>query len=368
MKYLQFTLLFLTLSISTQIAQAQQLSISAYSEHSGYTQNQFPLAGGYVSSDRGYYTVADEGFFNPAAWAISPGGALASFLESSRGELMLKRVDGRGNLLKEAVLEFFNSEDETLHVYPFDDGRVVTRDNVANFTFFDPAGRVLYSISNSSQSSEGERESQLASDRNGRTIVLYNPVINYGSSRGSQARVVFGEEDHHLFFNDREEEIREVRVTSTGAFISILTNAGSAYLYDRFGNEVRQFDFEDDLSGLNLSAEGDYLTAYTRGRVQVYNVLTGERIGSTSSRSPVLFADYIAEDDTIIILGGDIQDKNITDPMVTAVHISRRQIVREEANQSLSWMGREKLSLNRDGVGDYRIDGLNRSLVIRASF
>jgi hypothetical protein len=367
MKYLYFTLL-LAFFISSQTLQAQQLNISAYSEHSGYSQNQFPLSGGFVASDRGYYTVAEEGFFNPAAWGISPGGTLASFIEPAQGELTLKRVDGRGNLFNEAVLEFFNPDDETLNVYPFDDGRVVTRDNVANFTFLDPAGKVLYSISNSSQSSDGERESHLASDPKGRTIVLYNPVINYGSSRGAQARVVFGEEDHNLFFNDREEEIRDVRVTPNGAFISILTEGGSAYVYDRFGNEIRQFVFEDDMIGLNVSERGEFMTAYSRGRVQVYNILSGERIGSTSSRSPVLYADYLADDDTILIFGGDVSNGNIHDPMMTAVHISKRQIVREEVGQSLSWIGRERLGLSRTGAGEYRLDGLNRSLVVNASF
>lgn len=371
MKYLFSIILFITVPVITY---SQSVTVSPVSAHAGISPSSYLLQGGSVSSSnnslRVQGTSQTSDFGNLADWALSPGNIKIGLL--SRGqELSLNQLDNSGTILIEKELEFFEPSDETLALYVFDDGRSVVRDNVANFSFFDAAGDVRFSISNSSQSSGGERESELAADPIGSTIVLYNPVISYGSQTGSQARLVFGNEDSEVFFRDQGREIKKAVVSKKGSLIALLTSSGSnerVSLFDRFGTEINTIDIDSGQQGLALSENGDYVTIYSGSRVQVYNTLTGERVGSTSSRSSVILASYLPEDETIIILGGSEANMRISNPTITAVHVSRRQIARENINLSLSVSGMDDLRMERRGASQYRIKGLNKHLDIRTAF
>lgn len=371
MKYLLTVILII---LAPAITTAQSVTVSPVSAHSGNSPLTYPLQNGSVSSSGNNLRVQGAAetsdFGNLADWALSPGNVKVGLL--SRGhELSLNQLDNSGTTLIEEELEFFDPSDETLALYVFDDGRSVVRDNVANFSFYDASGNIMYSISNSSQSSGGERESGLAADPAGRTVVLYNPVISYGSGTGSQARLVFGNEDSKVFFRDQGREIREIHVNNKGSVVALLASSGSSdriIIFDRFGTEIRTINVDSGQRGLTLSENGSYVTIYSGSRVQVYNTVTGERVGSTSSRSSVILASYQPEDETIIILGGSESNMRITEPTITAVHVSRRQIARENIGVSLSISGMDNLRMDRTGAHEYRISGLNQHLDIRTAF
>lgn len=351
--------------------QARQLTIQAVSEHSSNSQNQYPLDGGMLESDRGYFTIGESGVFNPESWSISYQNQKAGFLETRDQSVYLTIFETSGEKIVDRQLDFFDVNDETLKLYLFDDGRSVTRDNVANFTFFDPDGELIYSVSNSSQSSEGERESELAADAYGKTIVLYNPVINYGESIGSRAKVVFSERDQHVFFRDESTQILQVKVSESGSYITLLTGDGAnygVYIFDRFGNELNQFSFEDEQKGVSISDDAQFVTVYSGGRTQVLDALSGERVGSTSSRSPVIYSRYFEEDDVILVFGGVQEGNRIDRPAMSAIHIGKREILREEINESISIYDVDRLSITRLQRNSFRIDGLNRSLKVEAGF
>jgi hypothetical protein len=371
MKYPQLLFIFLFSLILSTSLQARQLSVQAVSGHSSNSQNQYPLDGGVLESDRGYFTIGESGVFNPESWSISYQNQKAGFLETREQSVYLTIFETSGNKIVDRELEFFDVNDETLKLYLFDNGRSVTRDNVANFTFFDPDGELIYSVSNSSQSSEGERESELAASAYGNTIVLYNPVINYGESRGSRAKVVFGENDQKVFFRDESAQILQVKVSESGSYITLLTGDGSnygVYIFDRFGNELNQFSFDDEQKGVSISDDAQFVTVYSGGRTQVLNALTGERVGSTSSRSPVINSRYFENDDVILVFGGVQEGNRIDRPTVSAIHIGQRQILREEVNESLSIYDVDRIDITQLQSNSYRIDGLNRSLNIQADF
>ncbi|MEX0648201.1 MAG: hypothetical protein WEA56_04045 [Balneolaceae bacterium] len=371
MKYFISVFLFI---LVPAMAYPQSVSVSAVSAHSGNNLSSFPLLGGTVTSSNDNIRVQGssetEDFGNVASWTLSPENIKVGLL--SRGqELSLSQLDHNGYLLVEKNLEFFDPSDETLAIYMFDDGRAIVRDNVANFSFFDAAGEPQYSVSNSSQSSDGERESQLAADPAGRTIVLYNPVIAYGNQTGSQARLLFGNEDNEVFFRDRNRQVTDVKVSKNGALITLLvTSAGGdeVLVFDRFGSSINSIDLDAGQKGAVLSDNGAYLTVYSGSRAQVYNTLTGERLGSTSSRASIIYASYQPEDETIIILGGSENNLRISDPMITAVHLTQRQIAREDIGLSLSISDMADVTLERQGVNQFRIKGLNQHLDIRTSF
>jgi len=367
MKYLSLLFLLMFNGISIH---AQSLTVSPVQQHANYNQNTFPLYNSNLVIGSNSLQIDDVTIDFPQSWASSNQGKKVSVL-MNRGDLYLMNMDASGNRIVENRLEFFDPSDPTLDLYAFDDGRSIIRDNVANFTFFDAAGELMFSYSNSSQSVDGERESQLSSDSQGRTVVLYNPVIAFGNNTGSIANVIYGEEESFEIFRDTQREIRQLNVSSDGAYITILAANSSGshlYLFDRFGNELYQYQTDDELQGVSLSPEANYLTKYSSGRVQVFNVKTGESMGSTSSRNSILYAAYIPQDETVIILGGSLSGRNITDPSVTAVHLGLRQITRNEINLSLSTLDTNAIHIVKTEGGSYHLTGLNKNLSLQARF
>ncbi|MCC5940095.1 MAG: hypothetical protein JJU37_00990 [Balneolaceae bacterium] len=368
MKYISLILLFSLVSLP---AFSQSISVSQNQDHASNSTNTFPTKSGTISISNGSYQFADEQLFDPASWAMSNQRGKLSFL-LRRDVLVLNSFDDTGVSLIEKELEFFDPSDNTLKLYQFDDGRAVVRDNVASFTFFDPKGNQAFVISNSSQSVDGERESQLSADRAGRTIVLYNPVIAYGSDTGSRARVVIGEDHFATLFNSTEREIKSLKVSDDGAYITMIVTTGNSdeiLIYDRFGNQIFSLSPDDQVRGVTLSKNATHLTTFAGNRMQVYNIQTGERIGSASSQASIVLAEFLPDDDIVIGLGGSLGNNGIlASPTVTAVHISRRQIAREQIDLPLSVFDEEYLSIARNAAGTYTVYGLNREIEFRVQF
>ena len=367
MKYI--TLILAVFFISTPVF-SQSISISVQEGYEDFGINEFPLKGNSFLFDGEQFSLGEYQFFNPISWDVSPKGYKASILKST-GSLKLRSLNSDGKSLIKKELEFFDPADETIRTYQVNDGRTIIRDNVANFSFFDPKGGMIFSESNSAQAEGGERESQLQMDKYGKTVVLYNPVIRYTDQNGSRAKLVYGDQDSDLFFQDMEREIERVSVTENGLFISILAknDSGSRVLiYDRFGNALNRIDFDEDLIGAVLSPNGEYLTTFTTGRVQVYHHVSGERLGSSSSRASIIHANYLPEDETVIIFGGSLEGKTVTNPSLSAVHLQRREISRQDINMSLSVLFANRLSINRIDSNLYAIEGVNRPLEVQVAW
>lgn len=367
MKFL-FTLFFL-ISYSTLLF-SQSIEIESEASQNSFSANTFSAGDGSITVSGDQFVLGSAQIANPAAWSFSYSNQRASFLQNRNG-INLLSYNGNGNLLIDQNLEFFSSTDNTINTYQFDSGRIILRDNVANFTFLNARGETGYQISNSSGSTDGEQESQLASNSLGTTIVLYNPVIAYGSETGSRAQLVYGDQDGEVFFSSREDEIIDVQVSENGEFITLVTQGISektAFLFDRFGNELFQITSDEDLVGATLSDNATHLTIYSSGRVQVYEVPTGERLGSASSSGSILFAGYDPEAQTIIALGGSQNGLRIEEPEITAVSISEREIARQNVPFSVSSLDLNRLSISTTGSNSYEISGLNRKLFVDIAF
>ena len=368
MKYISLILL---LSFLVQSSFSQSITITQNPDHSGNSTSTFPTKNSVITISNGSFQFSEEQLFDPASWAMSHQRSKLSFL-LRREALVLNNFDDTGNKLLEKELEFFDPSDNTLKVYQFDDGRTVVRDNVANFTFFDAKGEVAYIVSNSSQSVDGERESQLSSDKAGRTVVLYNPVIAYGSETGSRARVVFAEDHLETLFNSTEREIKSLKVSADGAFISMIVTTGSVdevLIFDRFGNQIFSHTPDEQLRGVSLSENASHITTYYGNRMQVYEISTGERIGSASSQASIVLAEFLPDDDIIIGIGGSLGNNGIlASPTVTAVHLTQRQIAREQIDLPLSVFNEGQLDINRSAANTYTVAGLNREIEIRVRF
>ena len=371
MKSLVLSAILFTCGFSATMA--QNISISVGEEPSGSSGTVFPLEDGELSVSANQMSLGEREFYMPYSWSVSPENRKISFL-LKESQVIYQVLDSDGSSYFEKKLEFFNIRDETAKNYQFDDGSSILRDNVANFSFYSPKGEQLFSISNSSQSTEGERESELATDNSGKTIVLYNPVINYGNATGSRASFVTSERELYTFFRDREREISRLDVSSSGTFICIIVKpaAGSgeysALIFDKFGNKLFDLNTDEELTGLELTADAKFVTLYSSGRMQVYRLNDAERIGSASSRNSIIYAMYDPNEDLIIALGGNINGYSVTNASVTVVHIGQRQIASEVINSNLHALNGDDIRLVKEDHQHYKVLHLDRSIQIRTSF
>jgi len=348
---------------------SQSMNIQSLPGQHSYSVNTFPAGDKTITISSNQFELSSAQISNPEVWSISSSNSRASFVQRSNG-MYLYSYNAAGDLLIEKNLEFFSPGDNTINTYQFDNGSIILRDNVANFTFLNAKGETAYQVSNSSGSTDGEQESQLATDPKGNTVVLYIPVIAYGSNTGSSAQLVYGDQDTKSFYSSREYEIVDLDVSESGAFIILVASNGSssiAMIFDRFGNELYQIDSDEDLIGATLDENASHLTIYSSGRVQVYEVPGGERLGSASSRSSILFAGYDSDDETILALGGVISGLEIDEPEITAVSLSKRAIVREEVPFPISTLDLDRIKIRASSSG-YEILGLNRPLLVDVVF
>ncbi len=281
-------------------------------------------------------------------------------------------IQDNGTIVNSAEYNLL-SDDPSFKVYPLQNGEFIIRENIANFVLYDSFGAVIRPISNSSQSKDGESISELAMDPNGKTIVLYNPEIKNSKGLGSRAQVIGVEDSDRFIFYSNEREIRTVCVSENGQFVAIATGKegteDEVTVVDRFGNEVRKITFDREIVGLNLYGSGSTLTVFSSGRVAVYNVLNGKRIGSSSFRGGTLrFANYSGSDKTIIGLTGDLNDNTLSNIGVRIINVDARKIASQKYSGSVQVSDLDRIKLNRNGRFNYTIVGMSKNLNLKAEF
>ncbi len=366
-----FLLLF---TIFANTAHSQSIQIEIDNQHANLEPGVFKTDSGLMSKQGN--TVVIEGnrnyfsYNNPASASFSGNFKKAGLI--TFGEVPKRITVGHdGNQLSESESEFLDPGDDSIHVLQFDDGRSIVRDNIANFTLYDAAGKQVMTISNSSQSPDGERVSGIKSDPGGRSVVLYNPEIRMGEIKRSRASLINRKnQDLNTFYEAEGRTIDDVIISENGSYILLITKSGTNHfvtVYDRFGNEIFDLEAEFELRGATITGDGNYLTIYSGGRAQVYNTLSSERLGSASLRGNLVFASYQPEDDTIILLGGEESGMNISNPEVSAVNIGLRQIARGEANAEVTKAG-YNLSVNRTAPNQYTVIGFNKNLLLTTNF
>lgn len=265
------------------------------------------------------------------------------------------------------------SDDPSFKIYPLQNGAYIVRENIANFVLYDSFGTVIRPISNSTQSQDGEKISELATDPLGKTIVLYNPEVRNGNKRGSQAKIIGLENTEQDVFYREDQEIRALRVAESGEFIAIASgkdgSENEVTIIDRYGNEIRTISFDQEIKGLSLYGSGSTLTVFSEGRVAVYNVSSGERLGSSSFRgAPLQFANYSGSDQTIIGLTGDLNGATLSNIEVRIINVAARKIASQKFSGSVDISDLDAITLNRVGRFNYRLSGMSKDLNLKASF
>ena len=260
--------------------------------------------------------------------------------------------------------------DPSLKVYPLQNGTVILRENIANFLFYDTFGKVTQSISNSSQNESGEAISEIAFDPKGKTIILYNPKIILGENTGSRAKLAAANSSPVDIFYSTNRALRTIQVSSNGELIALVTMKGGSndqiMILDRFGNNLGEIEFDQDVKGVSFSENGLYVTIFSGGRAAAYQIGNRERIGSTSFRNTsLLYANYSPEDKIIVAITGSGQGE-FSNLQGHAVNVQARKIARTDITGTIKLFHKPKFK--RLSSSQFSLQGFSQTFIFSASF
>lgn len=369
-----FRVLVLLLIPLTVMAQNLQLSVNPAT--SGYGVSTFQLDDGAVSFSSATITFAgrESSVSGFDAVGISSDLSLLGFLNSGEEGGRAALVNTQGDTLIAFSTVSLSAGDPSLAFYPLNSGHVFIRDNITNFTFYDTFGELETSMSSSSQSEEGELISEVAMSRDGSTLVIYNPKIRRQGKIGSQARVNNAELDFETVYFSTDRYLKDVTVSEDGTMIIAITAVEEGddeiIIMDRHGNRLNSLTTGEDVKGAGISDDGNFLTLFSGGRIQVFGALTGERIGSISVRQPLFRASYFPEDGIVLAISGNYSAStgDLNSIQFHAVDLNRRSIARQPLKSSLRFNEFIEPRLIRLAANRYRLTGANRHIDISASF
>lgn len=355
-------------------AAAQSLNVSAQGTASGNDVPAFILAEGPVSFGNTRVSFSSGTVIRDFLdYGVSPDLSVVGFLSAAGGNIALV-MDSEGDTLAAFPVEKFSPDDPSVAIYPAGTGAALVRSNIAGFSFYNSFGQIITRVSSSSQSKGGEAISEVAMDPLAQTIVIYNPQIKRDGRLGSQAQILNASNRLEHIYSNPGRIIKDVVVSDNGQFIILLTaSSGSddeVVIMDRFGNELNVIRTAEDIKDARLSESAEYITLLSTQRVLAFDVLKGERLGSTSLRSPLIAAQYFPEDEIILAMTGNSSPSTGAASNIEfhAIHLGKRQIARKGLGSPIRFNKAIRHDLVRTGKNRYRLEGANRQIEIRASF
>ncbi len=355
---------------------AQSLQLSSTSATSGNNSSTFELENGAVTISSENIAIQQSGVRggNLAAAGFSTDLSKVGLLSRNQQDDRAILMNSRGDTLNAFSTISLSEDDPSFGIYPFNSGHLFIRDNITNFTFYDTFGEIETNMSSSSQTEEGEVISEVVLSVDGSTLVIYNPKISRNGQLGSQAQVRLSDNSFDNIYFSTNRYLKEVSVSNDGTVIIAVTardgTSDEVLVMDRFGNELNSFTTDEDLIGAELSEDAGYITLYSGGRIQVFRTLSGERIGSTSIRSPLFKATYFPEESIILAVSGNYSENRdvLNSVEFHAVNIEQRSIARSEFNTSIGFDDRITSEFIRISPNRYRLVGSSRHVDITANF
>ncbi|MFH5883552.1 hypothetical protein ACG2F4_04500 [Halalkalibaculum sp. DA3122] len=355
-------------SQSLNISVADQTAGNQYATF-GFDQQNVTISGGGIS-----FPVNGRQFGNVLTFGVTPGYRAVGILQNSMDGAKSLLLNTAADTLAAYSTISLNYSDPSLGIYPFDSGEVLLRNNIANFTLYNSMGAIITSGSSGSQSERGESISEVAFDPLGKTIVMYTPKIKQENGVGSQAVILSDDNATNNIFYSGDRSIKHLSIADNGQFVVLVTEEegtdDAAVILDRYGNELNSISSEEELDGAYFAGDNEEVLLHSRRRALVYSTLQGERLGSTSFRSPLVLAQYFSEDQTIIgVTGNKVENTDIyRDLEFHAVNLDKREIARTELDGALATDPNIDLKFLREGRGQYRLMGSNKIINLRASF
>lgn len=353
----------------------QSLSLSEAQETSGNNTSTFLLDEGQISiNDQTIQFSGADKQLSYDVLGISADRSLVAVLQwdgQKQGEVSLYNSSGDELLSFETISI---ADEASFGLYPFNNGDSILRDKVANFTFYDSFGEIITSMSNSSQSEEGEAISEVTMSGNGKTVVVYSPKIKRNGQLGSKAQVRSGEDSFENIFGSSDRYLKDVTVSKDGSLVAAITakqgSADEVLIMDKYGNEINSISVDEDLKGAVFSDDLDYLTIYSGGRVMVRSTVDGESLGATSVRSPIKEANYFPEDNTVLVLTGNYSEQTgvLNGAEFRAINLQQRSIASKEFSAPIGFNQAIDVEIIRNSASNYALKGASKELNIRANF
>ncbi|SMO43951.1 hypothetical protein [Fodinibius sediminis] len=371
---ISFQLLFLLLL--PVMTSAQSVTISPTSETADNGSSVLSLSdGAKVSIDSRTITFLDSGSSGQfSALGFSPDRSVVSLLNNVQGKARVTLLTASGDTLNRYSSISLSSSDPSLGIYPTNGGHLLLRNNIMNFTFHDESGNIGTNISNGSNSEQGETISQLVMNPTQETILLYTSKIKREGQVGSKIRLVDADRKLQYLYQSDDRYIKDLDLSGDGTMVSFVTAASGTsdrvVVMDKYGNQINSISAENQLQGATLSADNSHLTLFSENRIRVYNVLTGENMGSTSLQEPVFMAEYVPEDQMLLIVSGNFSTSSskLSNIEVKAVDLGRRDITSTSYSGRLTFHESLRRGIQRLSSNNYRLTGANKELNIEVSF
>ena len=356
------------------IAVGQSLNVSVADQTVDNNRSTFTLGNSKVTfGSQSVRFLENDTEQNYDAIGVSSDNTIISTLTWNGQEGKISLYNSKGKKLN-AFSTISLADETSFGLYSFNSGNTLLRDKIANFTFYDSFGELVTSVSSSSQSTEGEVISEVARSASGNTIVIYNPKIKRNGELGSKAQVRTGTKKFEDIFFSSDRYLKDVTISKDGSLIALISaNQGTddrVLIMDNYGNELNTISAEEDLKNVRFTDDLENITLFSGGRVMVHNTLSGESLGATSFRSPVMIADYFPEDNLILAVTANYSERSATLNNVEfrAINLQQRSIASKQFSGALGLNDAIELRLIRDSGNSYLLKGANKNISIRANF
>lgn len=354
----------------------QTLNLSTSKQTSDNNPSTFLLESGEVAiSNRSLqFSSTNSTITGLENFGISPDKSTVGVLKRSKGQGEIVLFNSLGDTLNSYTGKSLASDDPSQAVYPLNNSSLILRDNITYFTFYDTFGEISTSMSSSSESEEGETIAEVVMSPDGQTVVIYNPKVKRKGNLGSRAQVMLPDKTFQNIYFSTDRYLKEVKVSGDGNFVVAITakegTNDRVLIMDKYGNELNSISTDENLLGISLSGDSEYITLFSSGRVMVYSVLAGERLGATSIRSPVFLADYFPDDNVILVLMGNYSANtgNVNDIEFRAINIEQREIVSEQFSGALGFSEAITPEFVRFSSNNYQLKGGSKRINITANF
>lgn len=358
------------------VTSAQSLDVSATSTTAGNGSSVFSLTdGSTVELESREIRFPDSGLSTDfLAVGISPDRSVISLLDNAEGKAQLTLLNAKGDTLNEYTSISLGPNDPSLSVYPTNAGHLLLRNNITNFTFHDESGEIDTDISNGNTTEQGETISELVTNSSHETFILYTSKIKTDDKVGSKVQLIGTDDQLQHIFRSTDRYIKDLKLSDDGNMVTIVTaddeTDDQVIVMDKYGNEINTITSDEELIGANLAEDGKHLTLFSDNRIQVYNLLNGENIGSTSQQQPVFKANFFPEDDILLIFSGDYASSsgNLNNIEVKAVDLARRDLVSDTFSGTLNFHEAFTPEIKRISSKEYQLEGANKELRIDVAF
>jgi len=353
----------------------QSLNLSVSPPTNNNNPSTFLLTGGEVELSSNAIRFLDTGttFSNYDAIGISRDYSVVSILERTGERGKVTVLNSRGMKLNSFSTVVLSNDDPSLNLYPTNNGNILLRDNISNFTFYS-SGKIATSMSSSSQSKDGEKISQVAMSDDQKTVIIYSPKIKRDSNFGSKAQLKMSDGSFKDIFFSSDRYMKTMNVSDDGNMVVAITaKSGTddqAVILDKYGNKLTTISADENLRNAVFSAENEYVTVYSTGRVMVYSVPDGNSLGATSFSSSVFLAEYFPEDNLILALTGNYAERArvLNNVEFRAVNLKQRSITSKEFSGSLGFIDNINASFDRSGPNEYQLMGSSKRIQIKTNF